>query len=113
MLCSPSRHRGWPASRRHQSGTIGHEGHITRQGDGEVRVALVEAAASLLIRVQRWSALKAWGMRIAKRSMKNAIVAVARKLAVILLRIPAIAITCSDASRSGIPIDREQCGVGA
>ena len=29
------------------------------------------------------------------------------------LRIPAIAITCSDASRSGIPIDREQCGVGA
>lgn len=73
--------------RRHQSGTIDHEGHITRQGDGEVRVALVEAAASLLIRVQRWSALKAWGMRIAKRSsMKNAIVAVARKLAVILHR---------------------------
>ena len=29
------------------------------------------------------------------------------------LRIPAIAITCSDASRLGIPIDREQCGVGA
>ena len=29
------------------------------------------------------------------------------------MRIPAIAITCSDASRSGIPIDREQCGVGA
>ena len=29
------------------------------------------------------------------------------------VRIPAIAITCSDASRSGIPIDREQCGVGA
>ena len=71
--------------RRHQSGTIDHEGHITRQGDGEVRVALVEAAASLLIRVKQWSALKAWGMRIAKRSsMKNAIVAVARKLAVIL-----------------------------
>jgi transposase len=73
--------------RRHQSGTIDQVGHITRQGDGEVRVALVEAAASLLIRVKQWSALKAWGMRIAKRtSMKNAIVAVARKLAVILHR---------------------------
>ena len=32
---------------------------------------------------------------------------------IIVVRIPAIAITCSDASRSGIPIDREQCGAGA
>jgi hypothetical protein len=34
-------------------------------------------------------------------------------LPTINVRIPAIAITCSDASRSGIPIDREQCGAGA
>ncbi|MDG4898620.1 IS110 family transposase [Mesorhizobium sp. WSM4976] len=74
--------------RRWQSGSIDIEGHITKQGDREVRTALCEAAASLLLRVRSWSALKAWGMRIAKRtSMMNAIVAVARKLAAILHRV--------------------------
>lgn len=75
--------------KRHQSGTsIDFAGHISKQGDFNVRGALCEAASSLLQRVQRWSALKAWGMRIAKRtSMMCAIVAVARKLASILHRI--------------------------
>jgi transposase len=74
--------------RRHQPGTsIDYEGHITKQGDIAVREALCEAAASLLLRVRRWSALRAWGLRIAKRSsMLCAIVAVARKLAGILHR---------------------------
>jgi transposase len=74
--------------RRHQSGTsIDFEGHITKQGDGTVREALCEAAASLLLRVKRYSALRAWGLRVAKRtSMLCAIVAVARKLACILHR---------------------------
>jgi transposase len=72
--------------RRHQSGTsVDFAGHISKQGDFNVRGALCEAATSLLTRVQRWSALKAWGMKIAKRSsMMCAIVAVARKLASIL-----------------------------
>jgi hypothetical protein len=40
-----------------------------------------------LTRVAKWSVLKAWGMRIAKRSgLRKAKVAVARKLAVILHR---------------------------
>lgn len=70
-----------------QSGTIDRDRRISKQGDREVRTALCEAAASLLLRVQTWSALKAWGMRIAqKSSMMNAIVAVARKLAVIMHR---------------------------
>ena len=74
--------------RRHQSGTsIDYEGRITKQGDVNVREALCEAAASLLLRVRKWSALRAWGLRIAKRSsMLCAIVAVARKLAGILHR---------------------------
>jgi transposase len=74
--------------KRHQSGTsIDYEGHISKQGDINARGALCEAAASLLLRSRRWSALKAWGVRIAKRaSMKCAIVAVARKLAAILHR---------------------------
>lgn len=73
--------------RRWQSGTIDIEGRITKQGDCDVRTALCEAAASLLMRAKKWTALRAWGLRIAKRtSMMNAIVAVARKLAVILHR---------------------------
>jgi transposase len=74
--------------RRHQSGTsVDFAGHISKQGDFDVRESLCEAAASLLLRVKRWSALKAWGMKIAKRaSMMCAIVAVARKLAAILHR---------------------------
>jgi hypothetical protein len=40
------------------------------------------------MRVRRCSALKAWGLRIVQRSsMMNAVVAVARKLAVILHRL--------------------------
>ncbi|KGJ07668.1 hypothetical protein IT40_20180 [Paracoccus versutus] len=51
-----------------------------------VRTMLFEAAATLLGRVRFMSPLKAWGLRIAKRTcMKKAIVAVARKLATMLL----------------------------
>jgi transposase len=49
--------------------------------------AAIEAAGVLLTRVPKWSALKAWGMRLAKRKgLRKAKVAVARKLAVILHR---------------------------
>jgi transposase len=52
-----------------------------------LRTALYEAAHSLLICSTKWSALRAWGMNIAKRrGMARARVAVARKLAVILHR---------------------------
>ena len=52
-----------------------------------LRMYLYEAANVLLMRVPKWSALKAWGLRIAKRSgLRKAKVAVARKLAVILHR---------------------------
>ena len=52
-----------------------------------VRTYLFEAAGVLLTRVPHWCALKAWGLRLAKRSgLKKAKVAVARKLAVILHR---------------------------
>ena len=48
--------------RRHQSGTsIDYEGRITKQGDVAVREALCEAAASLLLRVRKWSALAGVG----------------------------------------------------
>ena len=72
--------------RRWQSGKTDIVGRITKAGDPQVRVMLFEAAASILGRVRVMSPLKAWGLRIAKRtSMKKAIVAVSRKLATMLL----------------------------
>jgi transposase len=47
-----------------------------------------EAALTMLVRSTKWSWLKAWAMQIARRrGMKKAIVALARRLAVIMHRI--------------------------
>jgi hypothetical protein len=47
-----------------------------------------EAAQILLMRSRQWSWLKAWAMQVARRrGMKKAIVALARRLAVIMHRI--------------------------
>ena len=74
--------------RRLQSGEIDIDGHISRAGDADVRCALYTAANAMLTRTAKWSSLKAWGMQIAKtRGHRRAVVAVARKLAVILHRI--------------------------
>ncbi len=71
--------------RRRQSGEMDTTGHVSRWGDRLLRAYLFEAASVLLHRTKRWCALKAWGLRLAKRNgMKKAQVAVARKLAVIL-----------------------------
>jgi transposase len=73
--------------RRYASGEVDWTGRISKCGDTMLRTYLFEAAGVLLTRVQKWCALKAWGLRLAKRSgMKKARTAVARKLAVILLR---------------------------
>ena len=73
--------------RRYQSGEEDYTGHISRCGDKLLRTYLYEAAGIILHRVSRWSALKAWGTRLAKRiGTRKAIVAVARKLSVILHR---------------------------
>lgn len=71
---------------RYQSGRVDRMGRTTQAGDAGVRAMLYEAAAALLGRVTTWSALKAWGVRLARRSgAKKARVAVARKLAAVLL----------------------------
>lgn len=73
--------------RSFSSGEVDVKGHISKCGDAMVRSALYEAAHVLLTRCARWSALRAWGMRIAKTTgLKRARVAVARKLAVIMHR---------------------------
>jgi transposase len=53
--------------RRYQSGETDVQGRISRCGDELARTALYEAAHLLLIRSSKWSALRAWGMTIAKR----------------------------------------------
>jgi hypothetical protein len=73
------------APRRKQSGEQDFNGRISKWGDRLLRSYLFEAASLLLHRTQRWSALKAWGVRLMKRvGANNAKVAVARKIAVIL-----------------------------
>jgi len=74
-------------TRRYASGEIDWTGRISKCGDKMLRSYLYEAANVLLTRVAKWSMLKAWGVRLAKRSgLRKAKVAVARKLAVILHR---------------------------
>jgi transposase len=74
--------------RRHQSGEVDRDGKVSKFGDTLTRTYLFEAAGALLSRVARWSALKAWGTRLARRiGSKKARVALARKLAVLMHRV--------------------------
>ena len=72
---------------KYQSGEVEWSGRISRCGDEMMRAMLYEAAQSML-RSKKWSWLKAWAMQIARRrGMKKAIVALARRLGVIMHRI--------------------------
>jgi transposase len=61
---------------------------VSKCGDALLRTMLYQAAHSMLTTQSRkWSWLKAWGMRVAqRRGIRRAIVAVARRLAVVLHR---------------------------
>ena len=71
----------------HQSGESDRVGRISLCGDGMMRTLLFEAAQTMLTRITRWSWLKAWAMKVAqRRGGGKAVVALARRLAVILHR---------------------------
>ena len=73
---------------KYQSGESDWSGRISRCGDEMMRAMLYGAAQVMLTRTNKWSWLKAWAMQIARRrGMKKAIVALARRLAVIMHRI--------------------------
>jgi hypothetical protein len=73
--------------RKYASGEIDRNGSISKCGDTLLRTTLYQAALALLTRTQRWSTLKAWGMAVAKRrGLRRAVVAVARKLAIVMHR---------------------------
>ena len=74
--------------RQRQSGASRPQLRITKEGDRYLRWLLVEAAHCLLKQNARDTDLKRWGQRLAERggdnARKRAVVAVARKLAVLL-----------------------------
>lgn len=71
--------------RQRQSGERDGRAGVGREGDARLRALLYEAGQVLLHRVGRWTKLKAWGQKLARRiGHKKAGVAVARKLAQLL-----------------------------
>lgn len=74
--------------RLYQSGETMRGGRVSKCGDTMMRAALYEAALVLLTSPRGpWSSLKVWGLAVAKRrGMQKALVAVARKLAIVLHR---------------------------
>lgn len=73
--------------RRDQSGERDVVGGISRAGDAGGRTALYQAANSMLYHSAKNTWLRAWGLRVAqRRGMKRSVVAVARRLGVVLHR---------------------------
>ena len=73
--------------KQYSSGDSVKQGRISKCGCTELRSLLVECAIVILTRTQVWTKLKAWGLKLMKRSgLKKAATAVARKLAIIMLR---------------------------
>jgi transposase len=73
--------------RIYQSGELDRSGNISKCGDKLMRHALYEAANSHLRISKKWSSIRAWGIKLAKRvGGKKACVAVARKLAIVMHR---------------------------
>ena len=73
--------------KQYSSGETTRQGKISKCGSIELRSLLIECATVLLTRTKVWTKLKAWGLKILKRNgIKKAAAAVARKLAIIMLR---------------------------
>ncbi|MBI3900659.1 MAG: IS110 family transposase, partial [Chlamydiia bacterium] len=62
-------------------------GRISKRGNAMLRGLLAQCALVMLTRTKKWSKLRAWGAKIqSKRGHQKAIVALSRKLAVIMLK---------------------------
>ena len=73
--------------RQYASGEVDRHGRISKMGPQECRTMLYEASQVFLLRTKGTSKLKKWGLKLMKKKgKKKAIVAVARKLAVIMHR---------------------------
>lgn len=75
-------------SRKYQSGDVDRDGAISKHGNRQTRALLYEAALAWLKRSSQDSQLKAWAIKAQKRlGLRKAVVALARKLATVLLSI--------------------------
>ena len=73
--------------RRYQSGEMDNPRRISKAGDADVRSALYAAANAMMMRSVASSEIKSWGLRLMRRKgRRRAVVAVARKLAVVMHR---------------------------
>ena len=73
--------------RQHSSGEVVRMGGISRCGEKYLRSLLYEAAITIITRSKKHSKLKAWAMKIKRRSgIKCAATALARQLSIVLLR---------------------------
>lgn len=73
--------------RRYQSGERDNQGRISKAGDAEVRAVLYSAANVMMARSAGWSSLKAWETKLIRaKGRRRGLVAIARKLAVIMHR---------------------------
>lgn len=72
---------------QYSSGETNKQGRISKCGSNELRSLLTEAGNVILTRSQKWSKLKAWGLKLMrKKGRKKACLAVGRKLGVIMHR---------------------------
>ena len=72
---------------QYSSGETQKQGRISKCGSTELRSLLTEAGVVVLTKSQKWSKLKAWGLKLMKKKgLKKASLAVGRKLAVIMHR---------------------------
>ena len=73
--------------KRSQSGERDVSGEITRTGDVALRTALFQAATVMLHASRKMNWLKSWALRVAgRRGRKRATTALARRMAMVLLR---------------------------
>ena len=72
---------------QYSSGETQKQGRLSKCGSTELRSLLTEAGVVVLTKSQKWSKLKAWGLKLMKKKgLKKASLAVGRKLAVIMHR---------------------------
>ncbi|WP_424140146.1 IS110 family transposase [Roseomonas chloroacetimidivorans] len=95
--------------RQYSSGEVNIAGRISKMGNRGMRRLLYVAANAMMTR-GRWSALKAWAMRLAKaRGARRAKVALARRLAVTMHAMWWSGDPSAGRSRPGLPERRPGC----
>jgi transposase len=74
--------------KKYASGETDRNSGISKCGDAGMRTVLYQAGLALLTRTAKVSSIRSWGLAVAKRrGLRRAVVAVARKLAIVMHRV--------------------------